>query len=222
LQIHSLSLGLAKAYLLENQAGLFLVDAGSRGMEDRVIRLMQKLGRDDLSLIYITHAHLDHYGSAAVLRRFSGAPIAIHHADEGAMANGETHLGQVRGRGRLIKLLFPLLEPVLRPERTRADVLFNGGDDLSTFGLDARVTHLPGHTPGSSCLIVAEKFGFVGDLVSSTGAPHTQRSFAADWDQLNCSLNRLKAMNLVRIYPGHGRSALNGGILPTLIDPTQS
>jgi len=216
LQVHSVPLGMARAYLIEGQAGLVLVDAGSPRREQSVLRQMQALGRDDLRLIYVTHAHLDHYGSAAALRRLTGAPIAVHRADSDAMARGETSLGSVRGRGRWVQALLSLLEPHLRPEPTPADLLLDDGDDLRAYGLDAAVLHTPGHTPGSSCLLVEGRFAFVGDLLSATGRPHVQRFFADDWSLIPDSLARLQALRPEWVYPGHGRRPLSGQTLQRL------
>jgi len=102
LQVHNIPMGIAPARLIESDASLVLVDAGLPRYEHRVLRRMRALGLDDPRLIFVTHAHLDHYGSAAALRRLTGAPIAIHRADGDTMARGDTPLGSVRGRGRLM------------------------------------------------------------------------------------------------------------------------
>jgi glyoxylase-like metal-dependent hydrolase (beta-lactamase superfamily II) len=209
-------MGLVQAYLIENEAGLALVDAGMPGFERRVLRRMEGLGRRDLRLILITHAHLDHYGSAAALQKLTGAPVAIHRADAEILARGETPLGAVRGRGRLVKALMPLLQRALRPEPTGADLLLAEGDSLLDFGLDARVLHTPGHTPGSICLVVEGRHAFVGDLLSATGQPHAQRFFAHDWSQIPRSLARLRALKPERVYPGHGRGPVGGEVLQRL------
>ena len=139
MRVHRLSLGMGCAYLLEHGSGLTLVDAGSPGVERVVLRLLENLRRDGLRLIYITHAHLDHYGCAAALRRLTGAKIAIHQADAQAMTDGETHLGLTRGRGRVVQHLFPLIGKLLRPEPTPPDITLEDGQDLSELGLPARV-----------------------------------------------------------------------------------
>ena len=205
-RVHSIPVRMARAYLIESEAGLVLVDTGAPHSEQRVLQKMRALGRDDLRLIFITHAHLDHYGSAAALRRLTGAPIAVHRADGEAMGRGETPLGSVRGRGRLGQALLPLLEPWARPEPTKADHLFDDGDDLRAYGLEAVVVHTPGHTPGSSCLFVEGRLAFVGDLVSETGRPHVQRFYADDWKLIPASLARLQALRPERVFAGHGRS----------------
>ena len=209
LRVHDISMRMARAYLIESDAGLVLVDAGLPGYEQSVLRRMRALGRDDLRLIFITHAHLDHYGSAAALRRITGAPIAIHSADGDAMARGATPIRSARGRGQLTQALLPLLDRCLRPEPTTPDLLLGDGDDLRACGLDASLLHTPGHTPGSSCLIVEGRLAFAGDLLSTMGRPHVQDIFADDWSLVPASLARLQALRPEWVYPGHGRRPLS-------------
>lgn len=218
LHIHNIpmQLGAARAFLVESDTGLVLVDAGLPGCERSVLRRMQAIGRDDLRLIFITHAHLDHYGSVAALRRITGAPVAIHHADADAMSRGETPIRSARSRGKLLLPLLPLIKQVLRPEPAPPDILLDDGDDLRAYGLDARVLHTPGHTPGSSCLIVEGRLAFVGDLISTTTRSTVQRFFADDWSLIPDSLARLQALKPERVYAGHGRRPLDGKALHRL------
>ncbi len=208
LEIHSLSLGMVQAYLLAFDQGLILVDAGMPGYVNRVIRKVSSLGRGDLRLIFITHAHIDHYGSAAALRRATDAPIAIHYEDEEAMSRGETPLGEARGRGRIVGAIMPLVERLIPLEPTKPDIVLKDGDSLRDFGLDACVLHTPGHTMGSSSLIVEGTFAFVGDLLSASGKPHAQRLFAQNWPAIERSIDRLKSMQPEWIYTGHGKKPL--------------
>ena len=222
MRIHRIPVRMAQAYLIEGERGLVLVDAGAPHSERRIVAKMRALGRDDLRLIYITHAHLDHYGSAAALRRLTGAPIAVHRADAQAMAGGETPLGSARGRGRLTQALLPLAEwPLwpnrfLWPEPTPPDLLLEDGDTLHAYGLDAVVLHTPGHTPGSTCLLVKGRLAFVGDLLSTNGRPRVQHLYADDWSLIPRSLARLQAQDPAWVFPGHGHRALSGKALLSL------
>jgi len=227
--VHPVPLGLSEAYLLETAAGVVLVDAGSPHQERVILRHLRALrqaqdkalGSDNgcrfLRLIFITHAHLDHYGSAAALRRLTAAPVAIHRADAEALARGETRLGSARGRGKLMHVLLPLVELCLRPEPVTPDLLLEDGDDLADYGLEARVIHTPGHTLGSSCLIVEDRLGFVGDLLSNTNRPHLQSLYAEDWSLLKQSYARLQQIELDTVYPGHGRGPVSGQALQRLM-----
>jgi hydroxyacylglutathione hydrolase len=220
LQVHPIFTPMATTYLVESESGLVLIDAGLPGHERHVLRRMQRLGRDDLRLIFITHAHLDHYGSAATLKRLTNAVIAIHRADGKTMAQGETPIRSARRRGRLVLPFMPLIEAIVRLEPTPPDILLDDGDNLRDrgidLGFDAVVLHTPGHTPGSSCLIIDGRLAFVGDLISTAPRTTVQKFFADDWSLIPESLARLQALKPEWVYSGHGYRPLSGEKLQRL------
>lgn len=216
-KVHAIRMGLSWAHLIEGVSGLVLVDAGSRGHEGQVIRRMNSIGRDDLRLIFITHAHLDHYGSAAALRRLTRAPIAVHEADAEAMSRGDTRLGDVRGWGRVVKAVLPYIGRFVEPEPTPADIVMEGGESLVDYGVSARVIHTPGHTPGSCSLLVDDRLLFVGDLISTAFVAHPQRFYATDWAQLGRSLCGLRGLHAELVYSAHGHRPIGRRALEKII-----
>ncbi|MBK8045906.1 MAG: MBL fold metallo-hydrolase [Anaerolineales bacterium] len=216
LRIHPLYLGPSNAYLIETEQGLILVDAGLPGYSDAILRKLRQLGRDDLRLIYITHAHVDHYGSAAAIQRATGAPIAVHEADVENMETGATELGTVRDWEWLSRTLLPWVQPALKVEPTAPDVVLREGDRLDKYGLAATVVHTPGHTPGSTTLITDGGVAVVGDLISGAGGPHAQRSYADDWVELAESLQRVQQQAPDVVFAGHGRTSIYGAAFAAL------
>lgn len=213
MQIHPIPCGLGIAFLIETPHGLYLVDCGSPGHEQLVLAKMRELGRADLKLIWITHAHYDHYGSAAALRRATGAPIGIHAADAGYLAGGRSPIGAARGRG----LVYVVAQPaamLLRPlPPAPPDFTLEDGETLERVGLNAAVLHTPGHTPGHSCLLLEGGAAFAADLVSGGEQPALQRLLATDWSALPASLARLQAAHPVWFYTGHSRRRKPGALL---------
>lgn len=196
-------------YLVAGEDGMILVDAGLAGEERLLWRQMDALGRDDLQFIFITHAHLDHYGVAAAIRHRTGARIIVHEADAAALARGETPLGSVRSRGRLARPLLPLAERLFGPPATPADETVQDGASFVVGAMQVQILHTPGHTPGSCTVVVNDEHAFVGDLISGQGRPHIQRYYAHDWAQLYASVKRLRVLPaLCWLYPGHGRTPL--------------
>ncbi len=216
LEVRSVWSGLGCPHLIAGERGVVMVDTGWPGHEQRILRAVQAWERGDLCLIYVTHAHFDHYGSAAALRRLTGAPIAIHSADAEAMARGKTHLGSVRRRGKIGAWLLPLAERWQPPEPTPPDVILADGESLEAFGLEGIAVHTPGHTPGSSCLLIEGRVAFAGDLISRTGIPHAQRLYADDWTAVDESVQRLQQLGPEWTYAGHGRRPVSRATLARL------
>ncbi len=215
-RVHSISAGFtSRVYLIEGETGVILVDTGMPHHEAQILRKLRSLSHPTLDLIFITHAHQDHCGSAAALRRITGAPVVIHRADAQAMVQGTMSLGKVRGRGKLLEAVMPLVAPLVRPEPVIPDQLLKDGEILHGGGLEARVLHTPGHTPGSSCLLI-EGMAFAGDLLSMLEGPHLQQFFADDWAALPESLHKLQAVGPTWIYTGHGAAPMTGKALQQL------
>ena len=215
MNIHPLTLGFVQVYLIETPAGQVLVDCGMPRQEGAILRAIEQSGRGSLKLIFITHAHADHYGSAAELRRLTGAPVAIHRADAQAMANGET---PVRGSKPLMRLATSLMMRLSPTPPLRADVLLEDGDSLAQYGLPGVIVHTPGHTDGSCCLVLEDGTAFLGDMLAARRKPNLQRRFIEDPMQLRESYIRLRALELAKVYAGHGSRVLTGEELNRLID----
>ena len=68
---------------IAGDSGCILVDAGIPGSERKIAKVLTRhgLSMKDIKLIVVTHAHVDHAGSAARLRKLSGAPILAHRDD---------------------------------------------------------------------------------------------------------------------------------------------
>ncbi len=81
--VHLVPMGMAKAYLIEGDDGLTLIDAGYPDKEAAVFEAIRRLGRspDQLKHLILTHGHPDHIGSAARIVRQTGARTYMHPLD---------------------------------------------------------------------------------------------------------------------------------------------
>jgi glyoxylase-like metal-dependent hydrolase (beta-lactamase superfamily II) len=99
--------------------------------------------------------------------------------------------------------------PFLRVPTLVPDILVGDeGLDLAPYGVDGRVVHTPGHSPGSLSVVLPSGEAFVGDLAMN-GAPmclHPRFGvFAQDPDIVLASWRSLVAMGVRTVYPAHGR-----------------
>ena len=101
-----------------------------------MLEKMHELGRSDLKLIWITHAHYDHYGSAAALRELTGARIGIHPADAGDLAAGKSRLGTPRKYGFAYMAIQPAREHCLEAQTHTTGFHAGGGGIARTLRVE--------------------------------------------------------------------------------------
>lgn len=169
IRVPILPFGMVNCHLLVGAQGCVLVDAGLPGSERKIERALQRqgLGWQDLKLIVITHAHVDHAGSAARLRALSGAPIVAHAGDlDYYLQKKPMRFCATGWFGRLFLRMGLILQPYtpFTPDR-----LLQGGEalDLSPCGMHGAVRHTPGHTAGSLSVQLGSGDALVGDLLAS-------------------------------------------------------
>lgn len=168
IRIPILPFGLVNAHLVRNDTGCILVDTGLPGSERKISRVLESMGMDfrDISLIVVTHAHVDHAGSAARIRSLSGAPILAHVGDAPYYARKAAMTFCATGWfGRLFIKTRLMFEPY---EAFTPDLLLDEMPvDLEPFGVPGEIRHTPGHTAGSLSVLLASGEALVGDLISS-------------------------------------------------------
>ncbi len=221
MQVHPISCGLGIAFLIETDQGLYLIDSGSPGQQDRVLAKMRELGRTDLKLIWITHAHYDHYGSAAGLRKLTGAKIGVHPADAESMINGQSPLGTWHSYGFIYPVAQSIVSRMNPLPATPPDFTLEDSQTHEPFGLNAVVLHTPGHTPGHTCLLLEDGTAFTADLIGSFPRLRLQGLLATDWSQLPGSLGRLQAAQPEWIYTGHVRRRIPGALIRQIMPSKQ-
>lgn len=141
-----------------------------------------------LAAIWLTHAHIDHIGGIAGLKRHFDVPIFLHPHD----------LPIYESATEVAKMYeLPFEEPP-PPERTLAE-----GDSVAMGTLSFRVMHLPGHAPGHVAF-VGHGAAFVGDCLFAGSVGRTDLPLG-DAAQLEMSLERLASLPLdTRVLAGHG------------------
>jgi hydroxyacylglutathione hydrolase len=191
----------ANAYLVIGEEGLLIIDTGMPGNAKRMTAYVEGLGRNlsDIKLIILTHADLDHIGSAAELKRMTGAKLAIH-ADDAPILRGKESFKTIRGPlGFIVKVATRLVP--FRP--ADPDVILAADSQIE--GL--RIIHVPGHTSGSICIYKPGEVIFVGDALrsDSRGNPKPpSRMSSLDDAKARASLVAISALDFDTLLPGHG------------------
>ena len=205
--IMRVSVGETNCYWLQGAARSILVDAGpSPRAADRIIAAAAAAGirPDAVTLILVTHGHLDHHGAAGAVQDWCGAPIAAHPAAHAFSQNRRNALPPAGTlRGSLIRWFYLMFAPLLAIPPLDVDLVLDDGADLADFGIEGRVMALPGHSPDSLGVLTAGGGAFVGDLLVNYAAP-SQPLYLHDRAAWQESCRRLIAAHPQTVYVGHG------------------
>ena len=206
-------LGSVNCYLLgTDDGGYILIDTGGSNRRTQLEEELERNGCNpgNLILIIITHGDFDHTGNTAYLSKKFSSKIAMHHDDSGMAEQGDMFFNRKRGN-ILLRIIIKLITSIFfgfgKSERFEPDFYVDDGYDLSEYGLDAKVIHIPGHSKGSIGIITDNGDLFCGDLLTN-GAKTDQPNLNSIMDDkvvANESVEKLKGLNINTVYPGHGK-----------------
>jgi len=207
-----LPFGMLNAFLICRNNRAILVDTGLPNSEAKIEKALNKNGLDwsNIKLIVLTHAHIDHAGSAVAVQALSSAPIVAHEL-EIPYCRGEPPILRPTGIfGRAFKKTGAIEQPFsyFTPQIS----MTTNQLALEEYGFPARLLHTPGHTPGSISVLLDGERVIAGDLVASGvllgGIVLRNRPksppFEEEPDLVATSLDQLLALECRKFYLGHG------------------
>jgi hydroxyacylglutathione hydrolase len=167
----------------------FIIDPGAEAGKIRALITREKMLP---KAVLLTHGHPDHMGAAAVLTAHFQVPLWVHGADEKELRSASGH-----GLASMFGIELP-------PPAGR---LLADGDTFEVGGMEFKVIHSPGHSPGS-ILLHGEGLLFTGDTLFKEDVGRTDLP-GGDEGELQCSLDRIKGFPPATIIlPGHGESSI--------------
>jgi len=182
-------------YLLaDEQAGRgVLIDPGDEA--DQVIAMI-RAANVTLDAIWLTHAHIDHIGAIAGVRRAYDVPVLLHPRDLPYYRELSARAAQMYGID---------FEQPEGPDAELAD-----GQELQCGDLRFTVMHVPGHAPG---LVAFNGHGvsFGGDLLFAGSIGRTDLP-GGDGAAMSASLRDriLPLADETVVLPGHGPATTIG------------
>ncbi len=125
-------------YLITTPQGDILINTGLSGSMPMIQAHVEALGFkfSDIKILLTTHAHFDHVGAMADIKKATGAKMMIHEQDAPVLADGGNSDYLFGGKGSMF-------EPV------KADRLLHDKDVVKLGGVEITVLHHPGHTKGA-------------------------------------------------------------------------
>lgn len=130
-------------YLIATPAGHILLNGGMPGTAPLLEASIRKLGYkpEDIKILLISHAHMDHVGTLADMKKLTGAQVEVMDAEVGLLKSGGA-----------TDYLFAK-NPKLHFQGVSADKVLHDGDTASLGGVQLKACRTPGHTRGTTTWI---------------------------------------------------------------------
>lgn len=187
----------SNSYTLITENKIILIDTGMEQDLALIEANLQKNGYElsDIDYVLLTHGHGDHAGCVKILREQYGVKVGMHHGDSEAIE-------PVEG---LVEFTKKLLEgrPRVTSKGVEVDFFIDEDYDLNQLGIDGKVLYLPGHTKGSTAILLNDGSIFAGDSLVNYQVPTGPVIAQVKHDALT-SFERLKQLKIKHVYPGHG------------------
>jgi metallo-beta-lactamase class B len=125
-------------YLITTSAGHILLDGAMPGSERLIEASIRKLGfkPEDIRLLLITHAHMDHVGTLAHFKQVTHAPLKVMPPDDELLRSGGA-----------ADYLYSKVASFHFPAVT-ADATLKDGETVTLGDVQLTAHHTPGHTRG--------------------------------------------------------------------------
>jgi metallo-beta-lactamase class B len=211
------------SYLITTPKGHILIDSGFLETVSQIKENVAKLGfkLSDIKILLNSHAHYDHAGGLAELRRLTGAKLFVSRLDEPLFINGGKNDPNFGDR-------FPF-------EPTKPDRLLNDLEEVKLGGTTLTANVTSGHTKGCTTWTTTasdggKKYNVI--FVCSTSSPGykliNNSAYPDIVDDYTKTFERLKKLKIDIFLGSHGGiygledriNQLKSGASNPFIDPT--
>ncbi len=182
------------AYFLKSEKGILCFDAPEETLEELKEKNLQ------VEALILTHGHYDHIWDAALIQEHFHCPVWVHEAD--AFMVEDPKVFSMWG--------IPPILPV--KQLNRLPVLEKGSAPWSCGGIDFRLYHIPGHSPGSVAFYDLKGGQVIGgDILFAGGVGRWDLPGGNQKDLISGIHQHLMTLpEGVKVYPGHGPATTIG------------
>ncbi len=203
--------GLASVYVVAGKKDVALVETGLSSCAPEILDGLSSLGfrPEDITYVIVTHAHLDHAGSAGILlKTLPRAKVVVHEVGAPHMINPTRILnGARRALGDKIADKYRL-DLVLPVEASRV-MTVKGGETIDLGGRRLDLIATPGHCPHHiSPYEPALKALFTGDVLGTYNQEFDMLCPTTPAPEFNLritleTINKIRAMDIDVLYFSH-------------------
>ena len=185
-------------YFLKNKETGEMIIIDPAACPEKIIQKVNEMQGRPVGIL-LTHGHFDHISAIDDLAKKYDFKLYVHEYDAEMLADPEKNLSSSL-----------MIKPIVISHNF---ITYTDNEIIKSSGLEFEAIHTPGHTKGSTCLLLnagEENILFTGDTLFAGGYGRTD-FYGGDFSSLVNSMRRLyKLEGYYYCYPGHGDNTILG------------
>ena len=198
-------------YLVDCGTEYVLIDAGVGIETEKIIKNIteESLDVSKIKKLFLTHAHLDHSGGAANLKKMLNLEVYVSEKEAVYLESGnEEAIGLVKAKEEGVYPKDYKLSPV------KIDSFLKGGEEIKVGKYIFKIISTPGHSKGCICFLLKrheKKIIFSGDTVFLGGFISLLNLPDSSLTDYANGIKNLKNISVDSLIPAHYGFTLNNG-----------
>ncbi|HOT13947.1 MAG TPA: MBL fold metallo-hydrolase [Bacteroidales bacterium] len=202
----------SNCYVVSKDGLGFMVDAGA---PDTTVLQYIRENNIKIKYIFCTHSHIDHVLFAPEAKQYTGGKIVLHANDEDHYKYYTSErIGEWMKSGQVTEQQMPYIEKFIH---IKYDTLVHGDEEFAIGKLKVKILYTPGHSKGSMCIFLNEKYLFTGDAVFNDNVGNAEISSGNISDLEKYIKEEILVLSDdVVLFQGHGGKMLLKDLLPKI------
>jgi len=193
-------------YLIDCGSEALLIDSGVGINTEKIVRNIEKIKKDynlnsDIRKLLLTHAHLDHSGGSANLKKLLGVKLFVSEVESKYIDDGdEEKIGLIKAKQSGVYPKSYKLTPA------KVDYRLKDGEEISVGKYIIKIISTPGHSRGSVCFLLKnheKKVLFSGDVIFIGGYIGLQNLPDSSLTEYKTGVDKLKGLAIDSLFPSH-------------------
>lgn len=199
--------GRCNVFIIKYQNAVLLIDTSTQRNQNKLFKRLRQAGIQKIDYLLLTHSHFDHAANTKAIKENFGAKVIIQQLEAVNIEQGINQMpdGTNWFTSLIMNWIAKPLAGLFMYNGCKVDLTFNGEIFIPGTDNKIKMLHTPGHTAGSSSVIIDDEIALVGDTLFGVFPYTVLPPYGNNIEELHASWIKLYHSGWQLFIPSHGR-----------------